>query len=1195
MNIIYRNIYFKLTFFVLLFLINSCKKDELPREVKIKTTDVTEIMATTARANGDVIDLGEGIDDHGHCWSISPNPVITDTRSSLGNSNIPGTFKSDLINLNPGQTYYVRAYAKSGDKIIYGESKNFTTQTGRATINTIEASSITINSATSGGEIISANGSTVLSRGVCWDTLSTVTMRKKSGFTQAGTGTGQYTANLTSLVPGETYYIKAWAKTEIDTTYADAKSFRTICGVSSITTSALSSITANTAVSGGVITGDGGPSITSRGVCWNTSQNPTTANTKTIDASGTGTYSSNITGLLPGQTYYVRAYATNSIRTFYGNSETFTAKNGIATLTTTVPSSITATTAISGGNIADDGGATITERGICWSLTQNPTTSNSKVANGSGTGTYSCSITGLQGGKTYYVRAYAINSITTSYGDQQTCPTPAGLATVSTADPSAITSATAASGGNVTDEGGTAVTVRGVCWSTSVNPTVSLTTKTTDGSGPGTFTSSITGLTPGTAYYVRAYATNSTGTAYGIQKPFTAAAVIPTVTTTDVSNILVPNATGGGNVTSSGGASVTVRGVCWNTSPGPTTSNSKTTNGTGTGSFTSTLIDLQSGMTYYVRAYATNSVGTGYGEEKMFTMGIAPTVITTDVTGITSTTSSSGGNVTASGGSAVSARGVCWSTTTNPTITNSKTSDGAGTGVYTSSLSSLIPGTTYYVRAYATNSSGTGYGAEKSFVTLIIPSVTTADISDITATTATGGGDVTFAGNTTVTARGVCWSTNQNPTTSNSKTNDGSGTGPYTSSLTGLVPNTTYYVRAYATNSVGTAYGTQKSFKTGMTLPTISTTNVTSITAVAASSGGVISSDGGSAITGRGVCWSTNINPTLSDNQTFDGTGTGTFISSITGLSRNTSYYVRAFATNSEGTAYGPNQSFTTNIGLPVLTTTDVLNIQSFTAVCGGNITLDYGLPITSKGVCWGTSITPMLSGSHTSDGAGSGTFISSITGLSAEQTYYVRAYATNSAGTTYGNTLSFKTLKSTQVSDYDGNVYNNVVIGTQIWMKENLRTTKYNDNSQIAYGNYSWYNGIDDRFGAIYDIYSVNTGKLCPTNWHVPTLSDWQTLITYVGGYLGGGKLKEAGLVYWESPNTGATNETGFSGLPGGFRYTDSGYYYWGKAGYWWSSTTRNSDELYATRLFYDSEFVDTPWYSGYGCSVRCIKNQLK
>jgi hypothetical protein len=315
---------------VFLYLCFSCKKDELPREVKIKTTDVTDVMATTARANGDIIDLGEGINNYGHCWSISPNPLITDSKTSLGSVNNAGSFKSDMINLNPGQTYYVRSYARNGDKITYGESKNFTTQTGRATINTIEASSITINSATSGGDVTSANGSTVMSRGVCWDTLSTVTMRKKSGFTQAGTGTGQYTVNLTSLVSGKTYYIKAWAKTEIDTTYADPKSFTTLCGVSTITTTTATSLTATTAVSGGVITGDGGPAITSRGVCWSTSQNPTTANSKTVDATGTGTFTSNITGLQPGQTYYVRAYATNSIRTFYGNSETFTAKNGIA-------------------------------------------------------------------------------------------------------------------------------------------------------------------------------------------------------------------------------------------------------------------------------------------------------------------------------------------------------------------------------------------------------------------------------------------------------------------------------------------------------------------------------------------------------------------------------------------------------------------------------------------------------------------------------------------------------------------------------------------------------------------------------------------------------------------------------------------------------------------------------------------------
>jgi hypothetical protein len=192
--------------------------------------------------------------------------------------------------------------------------------------------------------------------------------------------------------------------------------------------------------------------------------------------------------------------------------------------------------------------------------------------------------------------------------------------------------------------------------------------------------------------------------------------------------------------------------------------------------------------------------------------------------------------------------------------------------------------------------------------------VTTNNVTDITHTTAVCGGNVTVTDNVTITARGVCWSTNSNPTVNDNHTSNGTGTGNFTSSITGLTPNTTYYVRAYATNNAGTVYGAQKTFSTTAlsTAPSIVTNNVTNITQDAAICGGNVTSDGGSPVTARGVCWSAIPNPTINDNHTYNGTGTGNFTSSITGLTQNTTYYVRAFATNSIGTNYGEQKSFTT-------------------------------------------------------------------------------------------------------------------------------------------------------------------------------------------------------------------------------------------------------------------------------------------
>ena len=260
----------------------------------------------------------------------------------------------------------------------------------------------------------------------------------------------------------------------------------------------------------------------------------------------------------------------------------------------------------------------------------------------------------------------------------------------------------------------------------------------------------------------------------------------PSVITAYISNITQSTATGGGNVSSDGGAPVTSRGLCWSTSPNPTIAGSYTTDGTGTGTFVSNMTGLAGGTIYYVRAYATNSAGTSYGNELTFTTLTFPTVTTDTVTNITETTATSGGIITSDGGAPVTARGVCWSTSSNPTTADSYTLDGSGIGIFTSYINGLTGGTSYYVRAYATNSVGTSYGNELTFTTLTLPMVTTDTVTNITQTTATSGGNVTSDGGATVTARGVCWSTSSNPTIADSHTTDGSGTGIFVSNLTGL-------------------------------------------------------------------------------------------------------------------------------------------------------------------------------------------------------------------------------------------------------------------------------------------------------------------------------------------------------------------------------------------------------------------------
>ncbi len=398
------------------------------------------------------------------------------------------------------------------------------------------------------------------------------------------------------------------------------------------------------------------------------------------------------------------------------------------------------------------------------------------------------------------------------------------------------------------------------------------------------------------------------------------------------------------------------------------------------------------------------------------------------------------------------------------------------------------------------------------------------------------------------------------------------------------------------------------------TLPGVTTGSVTLITQTDAYCSGQVISDGNAHITARGVCWDIAADPDLTKNKTRDSTGTGLFSSHITGLTPSTTYYVRAYATNSEGTSFGGTITFTTApVGLPSLTTTGLKSVTSTTATGGGEITNDGGLPVTVRGVCWNTTGFPTIDDSHSTDGSGDGLFYSTLTDLTITTSYFVRAYATNSLGTSYGNQILFTQIEP--VTDLDGNVYSVVTIGTQVWLGENLRTTTLNDGTPIpnvASGTdwantsipaYCWYNNDSPAFktpyGALYNWYAAGTGRLCPVGWHVPSSDEYNTLINFLGGTnVAGGKLKESGTMHWNEPNLGATNGSSFTALPGGGRYniysdggafSDLGYF-----GYLWSSSeSTNTDNAYSFDMSYLIGGAGRDEYSKRdGGSVRCIQD---
>ena len=341
--------------------------------------------------------------------------------------------------------------------------------------------------------------------------------------------------------------------------------------------------------------------------------------------------------------------------------------------------------------------------------------------------------------------------------------------------------------------------------------------------------------------------------------------------------------------------------------------------------------------------------------------------------------------------------------------------------------------------------------------------------------------------------------------------------------------------------------------------------------------------------------------------------------------------------TTADTTSHGGGE---VTVTIPVVTTAMVNNVSATSAICGGNVIENGGAAVAARGVCWSTSPDPTTADSHTTDGNGIGTFISTLSGLSANTMYYVRAYATNSAGTAYGSSVSFTTLNDVAdglscpgmptVSDVDGNVYNTVKIGNQCWMKENLKTMHFADGTDIDLGNslnvstpYRYYPGGNSMnvstYGYLYNWTAVMHGGasssanpsgvqgICPTGWHVPSDAEWTQLTDYVSSqpqflcddtpnYIA---KALASANFWNSYAADCVvgnlsennNTTGFSALPAGsFLGTPSAI---GNTAYFWSSTENDTSVGWGRNLSHQNVNVGRSASNKVlGCSVRCIQD---
>ncbi len=837
------------TIFLATFLISSCRKWELEKVEllpTIKTTSIANITLTTATVGGIFEIVGsQTVDEYGHCWSETPNASIGNARSTQTERKKVGEFSSELTNLKANTTYFVRAYAKIGNKIVYADNEiNFKTLR-LPSIEIIASQDITSNSAKIFVNILDFGNPDASVYGLCWATTPNPTLASTPNRTTSNVSSmGTLQTEMSNLQLNTTYYVRAYATNVAGTAYS-SKDFilQTTCSLANLALQNnvlnLQSNSATLIVSYIQMNCD---KLSILDLQYATETN--FSNPQKISNISNGLNSSVfLQNLLPNTTYFARIYAANSAGISLSNVISFKTPCALPVLITQNVSNITTNTASISANVSAVNCTNLTNSGFL--LATNFAFLNAiNFPNTSNITNFNQNITNLSPNTTYFVRSYAINLAGMVYSAIQSFTTiailPVGVQTVNVTN---ISSTTATLNGNISTLGNSNSVESGfLISSTSQNPliggagvsNIGVQTRTSTGSF-----STTANLQSGITYYFRAYSTNASGTSYGEILSF-ATVSLSSIFTSDAIDISLNSATLRGNLQSLGNVTtVSIGFLIATTNQNPLLNGTNVTNiplgnFTSTGSISSTSNNLQSGITYYFRIYATNSAGTNYGQVLSFTTLSLPTITTLATTNITSSTATFNLNLTSLGSNTSVNTGFVFSTSnTTPIIGGSGVVGIAGflTGnIGTQSINStnLQSNTTYYVRAYtSTNTTPTTvvYGQVLSFMTLTPLSVTTLTTTNITSSSATFNLNLTsLGGNSSVNTGFVFSTSNSTPSIGDagvsqySFPNTSTNTGTQTTNFSNLQASATYYIRAYATSNMPTTtvYGQILSFNTSV-------------------------------------------------------------------------------------------------------------------------------------------------------------------------------------------------------------------------------------------------------------------------------------------------------------------------------------------------------------------------------------------
>ncbi len=1196
----------------------------------------------------------------GWTWISYPAAVPVDIATAFGSftplegdviesqfgmvSYVDGGWLGDFDQFYPGYGYMYYSTRMVPVTVTFNAQQ----PTQQVVVTTDTPQFITGNSAMGGGEVTTNDGTYILVKGLCWATHENPTTNDDF-YQEAESGVGSFSISMTGLNIATTYYVRAYAVTPNGTVYGDQQTFTTRDGIPTVTTDTVTSITGATASCGGTVTDNGGLNVTARGVCWSTSQNPTLSDSHTTDGSGLGDFTSSITGLSLSTTYYVRAYATTSAGTGYGEQVSFTTRNGIPTVTTVEVTSIGSAWAYSGGNITDDGGLAITERGVCWSLSPSPTLANSHTINGSGAGSFSSYMTGLSMSTTYYVRAYATNSFVTVYGNQLSFTTADDYVYVDLGLPSGTLWATCNIGASGPEEYGDYFAWGETQpkdyydWSNYQHCNGngnSLTKYCSDSSyGYNGFTDNLTTLlpeddvatvnwgsdwrTPTLEEWLELY--------YNITFEWTNQNGVNGLlfTASNGNSLFIPSA---GHFDGSTLVGVGDYSSCWSSSIQTSVPSSAYFYFTYSGGVISTFRYLgfsvrpvrssqPSIQDYSITITSSPTEGGTLSGGGIYQQGQSCTVIATANAGYTFANWTENGIVVSSDASysfIVSENrtlvanftyiggsnheyvdlglpsGLLWATCNVGADSSEDYGDYFAWGetqtknTYNWSTYQYCNGNSSTLTKYCNNSNYGYYGFTDNLTTLL---------PEDDAATANWGSDWRMPTKEE-------WQELYNNTTCTWITQNGVNGKLFTASNGNslFLPAAGWYFNSSLNNSYGSYWSSS-----------LDTDSPDKAWYFHFTSGGcyMLHNNRGYGRSVRAVRSSqsgtTNCTITVTPSPTDGGTVTGDGIyqqgqSCTVTATANTGYTFVNWTESGNVVSTNANHTFTvtgnrtlvaqfqTSTTVPTVTTAQVTNIQRTTAIGGGNVTDSGGSTVSERGICWSTSHNPTTSGSHASSGMGTGSFTVSMTGLTINTTYYVRAYAINNVGTAYGNEVSFTTLDhgyvdlglpsgtlwaTCNVGADNPEDYGDYFAWGETYLKSAYKwsTYKYYHDSNgsnatlTKYCNdaYYGYNGFTDNLTILLPVDDAATANW-GAGWRMPTIEEWHELYnntTYTWTQQNGVN----GMLFT------ASNGNSLFLPAAGYRYKSS-LEDAGSNGYYWSSSLSTANPYWARILLFYSNY---------------------